>query len=202
MINRRQMLVGSVVGAAGLMLSEGLALASQVSKGALSDPEIPALGNPKGNVTIVEFFDYQCIYCKWSYPDIMKVVERDGNVRLVMKDWPVFGPASVRAASMVLAAKESGQYKQAMRALMSTRSRLQDSSIDSALANAGLDPAALQATVQKRSDHIGRILNRNIAQARSYGLRGTPSFIVGGKVYGGFQSEGALEKAIQAARGA
>lgn len=200
MINRRQMLAGAVAGATTLLLPEGAALARPISKEVLSDPDIPVLGNPRGNVTIVEFFDYQCIYCKWSFPDLMKVVERDGNIRLVMKDWPVFGAPSVRAASMVLAAKENGQYTQAMRALMATRTRLQDGRIDDALAKAGLDPAALLAAAKRRSGHIGGILARNKGQARAYGLHGTPSFIIGSKVYPGFHNEWALQKAIAEAR--
>lgn len=195
-INRRQMLVGSVIGAASLMLPEASALAA--GKGSLADPDIPIFGNPHGDVTIFEFFDYQCVYCKWSYPDLMRVVERDGNVRLVMKDLPVFGASSVRAARMVLAAKELGQYKQALRALMATRSRLVDERIDDALAQAGVDPAALQTVAN--SDRIGRIIARNKGQARAYGLSGTPSFVIGSKVYRGAQSEWALNKAIESAR--
>lgn len=199
MINRRQMLVGAAAGAAGLMLSEATAFAA---KGAHIDSETPVFGNPKGNVTVVEFFDYQCAYCKWSYPKLMRVVEQDGNVRLIMKDLPVFGAPSVRAATMVLAAGENGQYKQALRALMATHSRLQDSRIDDVLAKAGLNPDLLQATARKHSDRIERILARNKGQARAYGLSGTPSFVIGSKVYRGVQSEWALTRAIAAARSA
>jgi len=199
MINRRQMLVGAAAGAAGLMLSEANALAG---KGALVDSETPVLGNPRGNVTVVEFFDYQCAYCKWSYPKLKQVIEQDGNVRLVMKDLPVFGASSVRAATLVLAASETGQYKQALGAMMATHSRLQDSHIDDVLAKAGLNPDVLHDAARRHSDRIERILARNKGQARAYGLRGTPSFVIGSRVYSGVQSEWALNRAIAAARGA
>ena len=66
----------------------------------LRDPEIPALGNPNGDVTIVEYFDYQCPYCKKVDPELMRVAQEDGKVRVVFKDWPIFGGASTYAAKM------------------------------------------------------------------------------------------------------
>ena len=59
----------------------------------LRDPDIPDLGNPQGDLTIVEYFDYQCPYCKKAAPDLAQVVREDGKVRIVLKDWPIFGPA-------------------------------------------------------------------------------------------------------------
>jgi thiol-disulfide isomerase/thioredoxin len=71
----------------------------------LRDPEIPAIGNPQGDLTIVEYFDYQCPYCKKVAPELAKIAREDGKLRIVLKDWPIFGGVSQYAARMVLAAR-------------------------------------------------------------------------------------------------
>ena len=88
-MNRRQMLATTLAGAATIAISGGESFAQRVPTVAdvLYDKEIPVLGNPNGNVTIVEYFDYQCPYCKKGHAELMRVVEKDGNVRLVLKDW-------------------------------------------------------------------------------------------------------------------
>ena len=83
----------------------------------LHDPDQPVLGNLQGDLTIAEFFDYQCPFCKRGHPDLMAEVEADGNIRLVMKDWPIFGGASVLAAQMVLGAADHEHYAAAQSAL-------------------------------------------------------------------------------------
>src|SRR5580698_11152866 len=90
----------------------------------LRDPEIPSLGNPKGDLTVVEFFDYQCPFCRKMAPDLAKLTQDDGNIRLVLKDWPVFGDASVYAAKMALASKYQDKYVQAHQALIQVDSKL------------------------------------------------------------------------------
>lgn len=107
MMNRRQILAATAAGAATIAISGGESLAQRVPTVAevLYDKEIPVLGNPNGNVTIVEYFDYQCPYCKKGHGELMRVVKNDGNVRLVMKDWIIFGDTSAYAARLVLAAK-------------------------------------------------------------------------------------------------
>ena len=123
MLNRRDLLKATAVGAA--TLSFPLAALAQVQltvEEVLFDPEIPVLGNPDGDVTVAEFFDYQCPFCKRGHKDLLDVVEQDGNVRLVMKDWPIFGLASVHASSLVLAAGED--YEKALNAVMATPGRL------------------------------------------------------------------------------
>src|SRR6516162_4582485 len=79
----------------------------------LRDPEIPALGNPHGDLTVVEYFDYQCPYCKKVAPEIAQVVRDDGKIRLVLKDWPIFGAVSKSAAQLALAAKYQNKYQEA-----------------------------------------------------------------------------------------
>lgn len=96
MIKRRTFLTGSAIAATGgaslFSLFRTPAFAKELTvDDVLFDPDNPVLGNPEGDVTIVEFFDYQCPYCKANHPPLTEVVEADGNIRLVMKDWPIFG---------------------------------------------------------------------------------------------------------------
>jgi protein-disulfide isomerase len=165
------------------------------------DPANPVLGNPEGDVTIVEFFDYQCPYCKANHPVLNEVVEADGNVRLVMKDWPIFGAPSVRAAQLALGAASLDAYLTANDALMATEGRLDDSLIEETLAEAGLDVAALDAAYGENRDTWDGLLTRNGAQAAAFQLRGTPAFIIGTVIYPGAMDKAGLENAIAMARG-
>src|SRR6516162_6330905 len=105
----------------------------------LRDPEIPALGNPQGDLTVVEFFDYQCPYCKKLAPEIAQVLREDGNIRLILKDWPIFGPPSTSAAQLALAAKYQNKYEAAHDALIGATVKLTDADIPELLAKAGVD---------------------------------------------------------------
>ncbi|EXU83142.1 DSBA oxidoreductase [Brucella melitensis 548] len=169
MMNRRQILAATAAGAVKFALSGGSGLAQRVPSVAevLYDKEIPVLGNPNGDVTIVEYFDYQCPYCKKSHADLMRVVRKDGNVRLVMKDWIIFGETSAYAARLVLAAEKSGNYEKAMEALMTTPGRLTRDQVDGALKKAGLDAAKLQAAYKADAKRIGGILQRNMKQGEA-----------------------------------
>ncbi len=95
----------------------------------LRDPEIPSLGNPKGDLTVVEFFDYQCPYCKKLAPEIAQLMPEDGNIRLVLKDWPIFGAVSKSAAQLALAAKYQDKYAEAHDALIGATTKLTDDNI-------------------------------------------------------------------------
>ncbi|MBX3521073.1 MAG: DsbA family protein [Xanthobacteraceae bacterium] len=145
----------------------------------LRDPAIPVAGNPKGDISIVEFSDYQCPYCKKVHPVLEKVVREDGNIRLIYKIWPVFGAASVYAGQMVLASRPQKKYVEAHRALMTTDERLNENTTDKVLASAGVNVAEAKANLRKNIQEIGATLGRNHAQAQAFGFQGTPSFIIG-----------------------
>ncbi|MGU3574636.1 DsbA family protein [Brucellaceae bacterium C25G] len=201
MINRRQILAASLTGAAGLMLGNAaFAQAMPSINDVLYDGEIPVLGNKKGDVTIVEYFDYQCPYCKKGHGELLDVVKRDGNVRLVMKDWVIFGEPSAYAAHLVLAAAETGQYEKAMDALMKTPGRLTKEQVDEALKKGGLNPAKLQETYLANADKINAILDRNMMQGEAFNFGGTPSFVIGTRLYGGVMRSKDLVEAIKFAR--
>jgi protein-disulfide isomerase len=145
----------------------------------LRDPDIPAAGNADGDITIVEYFDYQCPYCRKMAPDLRQVVHDDGKVRLVLKDWPILGPISVVASRMALASTYQDKYVQTHEALIGLNSKLTEPRLREALAGAGIDVDRLNRDLTANAKTIDAVLARNDDQAKAFGFRGTPSFIVG-----------------------
>ena len=145
----------------------------------LRDPEIPAAGNADGDITIVEYFDYNCPYCRKLEPELRQVVQDDGKVRLVYKDWPVLGPVSIAAARMALAAKYQDKYVAAHDALMGTASRLTEPRIRELLEGAGIDLERAAQDLKTNAKAVDAILARNNNQATALGFKGTRSFIIG-----------------------
>ncbi len=145
----------------------------------LRDPEIPVAGNPAGDVTIVEYFDYQCPYCRKLAPELRQVVHDDGKVRLILKDWPILGPVSVTASRAALASKYQDKFIQAHDALIGVDSKLTEPRIRELLAGAGIDVDRLDRDLAANATAIDAILARNNGQATAFGFNGTPSFIVG-----------------------
>jgi protein-disulfide isomerase len=145
----------------------------------LRDPDIPAAGNIDGDITIVEYFDYQCPYCRKLEPELRQVVQDDGKVRLVLKDWPILGPVSVIAARMALASKFQDKYIQAHEALIGVNSKLTEPRMRELLAGAGIDVERLDRDLVTNTKAIDAIIARNSDQATAFGFKGTPSFIVG-----------------------
>jgi protein-disulfide isomerase len=145
----------------------------------LRDPDIPVVGNVDGDITIVEYFDYQCPYCRKLEPELRQVVQDDGKVRLVLKDWPVLGPVSVIAARLALASKYQDKFLKAHEALIGVNSRLTEPRIRELLKGAGIDVDRLDRDLAANAKAIDAILARNNDQATAFGFNGTPSFIVG-----------------------
>ncbi|CAA0108163.1 Uncharacterised protein [Starkeya nomas] len=145
----------------------------------LFDPEAPVAGNPKGDVTIVAFFDYNCGYCRKASPALEKLVAEDGNIRLVYKDWPILAKSSVVAAQLALAAKYQGKYDAAHATLMKIPGRASTERMSAALAEAGIDRARLASDLKTHAKAIGALLARNNEQAEALGLPGTPVYLVG-----------------------
>jgi protein-disulfide isomerase len=178
-----------LLGAGAVMLGLEIAPGSALGQGndetvltealVLRDPDIPVAGNADGDVTIVEYFDYQCPYCRKIEPELRQVVQDDGKVRLVLKDWPILGPISVTAARMALATKYQDKFVQSHDALISINSKLTEPRIRELLAGAGIDVDRLNRDLATNANAIEAILARNSDQASAFGFRGTPSFIVG-----------------------
>ncbi|MDH2383179.1 DsbA family protein [Bradyrhizobium sp. CER78] len=166
----------------------------------LRDPDIPVIGNAKGDITIVEWFDYNCPYCRKLAPELRQVVQDDGKVRLVLKDWPILGPVSKVAARMALAAKYQGKFDTAHEAMISVNSRITEPRIAELLAGAGLDIDRLKKDLDANAKAIDAILARNDEQAQAFGFNGTPSFIVGKYRVPGVLSMDQFEQVIADAR--
>ena len=146
----------------------------------LRDPDIPVAGNANGDITIVEYFDYQCPYCRKLEPELRQVVQDDGKVRLVLKDWPILGPVSVTAARMALASKYQDKFVQAHDALIGVNSKLTEPRIrETARRRAVSMSIALTRDLATNAKAIDAILARNNDQATAFEFKGTPSFIVG-----------------------
>jgi protein-disulfide isomerase len=145
----------------------------------LRDPEIPVLGNPQGDLTVVEYFDYQCPFCKKLAPEIAQVVRDDGKIRLVLKDWPIFGAVSRSAAQLALAAKYQNKYQEAHDALIGAKEKLSDANIPELLTKGGVDVEKAKQDLQAHQKTIEDLLIHNNAQADAFGFQGTPGFIVG-----------------------
>jgi protein-disulfide isomerase len=184
---RRQAL--GVLGLGAVMLGIDIAPGSALGKedtdkvltesAVLRDPDIPVAGNVDGDITIVEYFDYNCPYCRKVEPELRQVVQDDGKVKLVYKDWPVLGPVSIAAARMALAAKYQDKYVAAHDALMGTASRLTEPRIRELLAGAGIDVDRAAKDLETNAKAIDAILARNNDQATAFGFKGTPAFIIG-----------------------
>ncbi len=203
MLQRRRFVLGSLVGLAGLSLAGTIkaeAQAKPTPQDVFFDPDNTVLGNPGGDISIAEYFDFQCPYCKRDFPMVRDVIKQDGNVRLVMKDWPIFGDVSVHASRMALAAKTLGQGEAVIDTLMAIKGRLSQASVDATLAQAGFDIAALKAAYAKQETEISAVIARNGAQADAFGFPGTPAYVVGLTFYPGVLSEDALKAAITRAR--
>jgi len=145
----------------------------------LRDADIPVAGNPKGDITIVEYFDYQCPYCRKLMPDLAAVVKDDGKVRMVFKDWPILGPPSPYASQLVLATKYQDKFIEAHDALIALDVKLTEDGIRQQLAKAGVDVDRAVRDLQTNQDAIAAILQRTNEQATAFGFQGTPSFIIG-----------------------
>ena len=192
------------LGAGALMLGSHSALAQDetvlTEALVLRDPDIPAAGNPDGDITIVEYFDYQCPYCRKIEPELRQVVQDDGKVRLVWKDWPVLGEASVIAARLALASKYQDKFAAAHEALIGVNSKLTGPRIPELLAAAGIDVDRLNRDHAANAKKIDAILARNNDQATAFGFKGTPSFIVGKFRVPGVLSMADFERVIADAR--
>src|SRR5271155_4653312 len=139
----------------------------------LRDPDIPVAGNANGDITIVEYFDFNCPYCRKLEPELRQVVQDDGKVRLALKDWPILGPVSVVAARMALATKYQDKYVVAHDALFAVSSRLTEPRIHELLAAAGIDVDRATRDLETNAKAIDAILARNNAQATAFEFKGT-----------------------------
>lgn len=171
---------------------------SQLSDLVVTPGVTPVAGNPKGDVTIVEFFDYQCGYCKRAFPTIMEVVNSDKNIRFVMKEFAILGPVSEIAARAALAAQKQGKYNEFHEELMTVRGRLSEEKIYKTAEDLGMDLDQLKKDMQ--ADDVTKEIISTRQIAKSLDITGTPAFIIGEQILPGAVPAEALKDAVKEAR--
>lgn len=160
----------------------------------------PSIGNPNATVTVVEFFDYQCPYCKRMAQDLAKLVEEDPDLRVVFKEFPVFGTKSTLATRAALAAAKQGKYQEFHLAVMKLRGAPSENALFRLADRLGLDQDRLRRDME--SQEIETMIQSNYRLAQQIGVRGTPAFIVGDQLVPGAMSpEGIRELIAQKRKG-
>lgn len=143
----------------------------------------PMAGNPSGDVTVVEFFDYNCGYCKKAYTDIAALVDKDKKVKLVLKELPILSKGSEEAAKIAIAAKMQGKYWEAHRAMIQLRGEVNEQTGLKAVEKIGLDMTKLKKDME--SDEVKTEIKFVRDLAQKMGIQGTPHFLVGDRAIPG-----------------
>lgn len=158
-------------------------LVAENAKELYRHPDAPVAGNPDGDITIVEFFDYNCGYCKRGFHNVLKLIETDPKVRVVFKELPILSKDSEEAAKIALAARAQGKYWEMHRALIESKGRVTEAFALDQAKKLGLDVAKLK--VDKDGEPVKAELARVEALARKMNINGTPHFLVGNEGIGG-----------------
>jgi protein-disulfide isomerase len=148
------------------------------------DPNAIILGNPDGDVTVVEFFDYNCPYCRRVMPEVDALVEQDPNVRLVYREWPILGEGSDFAARAALASRNQGLYEEFHVAMMSMEERAEEASVLRIARDVGLDIDQLRQDMD--APEIDEHIATSMELTRALGFSGTPSFVIGDALIPGY----------------
>ncbi len=164
----------------------------------LSDPTSAVGGNPDGDVTIVEFFDYRCPYCKQVEPALEALVKQDAKIRIIYKEFPVLGADSVYASRMALAAAKQDKYFAFHNAMMSTKGQITEKVILQVAATAGIDLGKAKADMNAAA--VKDIIQRNYSLAEALDINGTPAFIIGDVLVPGATDIDGLKKLVAEAR--
>jgi protein-disulfide isomerase len=164
------------------------------------NPSSPVLGNPDGDITIVEFFDYRCGYCKRVFPIIQALLKEDGNIRYVLKELPILGPDSLFASQAALAIWDTTpeKYLSFHGALMASRGNLTAEKVLTVAENLAFDMDALIKSMKNKS--VSDELSKNIELSERLNISGTPAFIVGNQLYPGALSMDEIKKLVALAR--
>jgi protein-disulfide isomerase len=161
-------------------------------------PDAPVIGNPDGDITVVEFFDYRCPYCKSVAGSVVDLVETDGNIRFVLKEYPILGADSEFAAKAALAARMQGKYRELHMAMMGFKGKVTSDDVRRLAAGVGLDVDRLEHDMQ--SAVVADSISRNLALGEAIGVRGTPAFVIGDELIPGAISVEEMQKRIAIAR--
>lgn len=181
MLTRLAALVAALTGSVIATQADDARLITDAAQATiLSDLKTPAAGSKNADVTIVEWFDYDCPFCRKTHPHLQEALRTDPKIRVVYKEWPVFGEVSEYAAQSALAAQWQSKYLRAHDALIETPDSIADKAhVDSALKTAGIDMAQLSRDRKTHAQEIAAILARSNEEATHLGLKGTPGFLIG-----------------------
>lgn len=163
------------------------------------DAQDPIAGNAQGDVTVVEFFDFKCPYCKQVSDQMFQTAQSDGKVRVVLKDLPILGRESMIASRAALASIAQGKYLAFHHALIAERGPLDEANVLRIAGTVGLDAGRLKADMAKPD--IDARIKRNLELAHALDIHGTPAFVIGDELIPGAIDAAALKTAIQKARG-
>jgi protein-disulfide isomerase len=178
------------------------AAVKEYSQAIFSSPRQVNLGNPDGNVTFVEFFDYNCGYCKRAMTDMLTLLKDDPKLKVVLKEFPVLGPGSVEAAQVAVAVrmqdKTGKKYLDFHQKLMGGRGQADKAHAMAAAKDAGLNMAQIEKDLT--SPEVKATLEENFKVAEALGMNGTPSYVIGSDVIVGAVGLPALQEKINSSR--
>lgn len=158
----------------------------------------PVGGNPKGDVAIVEFYDYQCGYCKLAQESVEKILSEDKNVKFIYKEYPILGANSVEAAKASVASMKQGKFLAFHDALMSVKDHLSDDIIFKVAKDTGLDVERLKKDMADKS--VETLIKDDLSLGKDIGANGTPTFIIGDQLFPGAVPYDNMKKAIEDTR--
>jgi protein-disulfide isomerase len=159
-----------------------------------NDPQTPVGGNLHGNVSLVEFFDYRCPYCKQTQPALEKLLARDPRLRLVYKELPILGQVSVTAAHAALAAERQGKYEAFHRAMMAARGNITEATVLQVARSVGLDLDRLERDMA--APEIDKAIAANVKLADALDINGTPAFVIGDRMIPGAVDLAGLQQLV------
>ncbi|MCQ0970865.1 DsbA family protein [Paracoccus sp. TK19116] len=205
MHSRREILIGASLACAATTLSARAQSADrpnpmpeELRKDLERDPTAPVLGNPEGDITLTEFFDYNCPFCREMVPVVQQLIATDPELRVVYREWPVFGEGSDFAARASLASLDQGKYWAFHVALMQMDGRAEEPTVLRVAEKVGLDLDKLQQDMESQRviDHVGR----SMSLGDHMQLMGTPTFICGDEAVFGKQSLSDLKALVARGR--
>ncbi len=183
MTRRGFAVAGLTAGLAGTVLGAGFARADnppmppELREAIERQPFAPVFGNPQGDITLTEFFDYNCPYCRKGYPDLVALIREDAKLRVVLREWPIFGEDSLAATRVSLATLRQGGYAAFHASMMAVKGRAGEALALRVAREGGLDLDRIRADM--RSAEVEGHIERSMALGDHMALAGTPTYIAG-----------------------
>jgi len=177
------------------------ALVAAYQAALFEDPNAWVGGNPEGDITLVKFIDYRCGYCRKANAEVAELVKSDGNIRFILKEYPILGPESDLSARFAISVRQIGgdaAYAKAHDALITFRGEVNEASLTALAKELGLDPAKVLA--QMSSDDVSRIIDANHALGQEMAINGTPTFVIGGQMLRGYVPLETMEQIVATER--